>query len=794
MRRCPLASSVAAPVRWTCSHALRLALLVVVGGVSGCAERTAARPPAAPQVPGLRDPALQPRDRGAVLLDELACAACHRPDGDAAAGDARIGPDLLGVAARIRADYLPRFLADPHGVEPGTTMPGLLGDLAPPARAAAAEALAHYLRSFPPPVAAAPAADPGDADAARRGHQLFHDIGCAACHAPRAADGIEQPMADSVPLGDLGAKYHFAGLQHFLLAPRKARPAARMPDLHLLPAEARDLATILLAGARPPVGAPDAVDPAKVAAGRALFAERGCANCHELADAARPAAHRPRPLAQLELANGCLGTKPGPWPDLELDDTQRADLTAALRALAEPASDEQRVRRRLASRNCLACHVRGEAGPARDRSNFFRGDANLGEDGRLPPPLTGVGAKLQPGWLVDVLAGGTSIRPYLKTRMPGFGDAFANELAPLLARVDQLPPLPLTPLPEDDKQSQAVRELGRALVGDQGMNCITCHAFAGEHVGTMVALDLVDTTAQRLRPDWFQHFLRAPFQFRQGTLMPQFFVDGVSARPALGGGDVQRQIEAMWHYLAEGRNVHKPDGMRRPPIPLVVGAEAVMLRRSVQNTGKRGISVGYPRGVNVTFDAESLGLDQIWWGGFVDAAGVWTGQGSGQARILGKDRATLAKGPAFVELPAPDAPWPTASRRELGQQWLGYDLGAAQRPTFRYVCVGVTIADTPVDLPDGAAGGDPSRALLRRTLTFTSPTDKTLAFRAARDPRIDDRGAGVVRVGRALQLRLPPDRYTIRTAGDQRELVVAIPIVNGRAELVVDYCWREEPK
>ena len=73
----------------------------------------------------------------------------------------------------------------------------------------------------------------------------------------------------------------------------------------------------------------------------------------------------------------------------------------------------------------------------------------------------------------------------------------------------------------------------------------------------------------------------------------------------LAGGDPKKQLNALWHYLAEGRNTRQPSGMVRASMEIVVGDEAVMLRRSVQDTGKRGISVGYPLKVNLTFDAEN---------------------------------------------------------------------------------------------------------------------------------------------------------------------------------------------
>jgi hypothetical protein len=226
----------------------------------------------------------------------------------------------------------------------------------------------------------------------------------------------------------------------------------------------------------------------------------------------------------------------------------------------------------------------------------------------------------------------------------------------------------------------------------------------------------------------------------------------------------------------------------------VVGDEAVLLRRSVQGAGKRGISVGYPLGVHLTFDAERLGMNQVWWGSFVDASPVWTGQGSGEVRILGTAHATLPNGPAFVVLPDADAPWPETSRRDLGHAFLGYDLDPQQRPAFRYVCEGVTITDAPVDVSDeGAAGGVP-RPLLRRTLTFASDADTTLHFRAAQHARLDDLGAGLVQVGPSLRLRLPPGSFRIRRVGDESELLVEIKIQQGRATLVVDYLWHEARK
>ncbi len=773
----------------------RAIALAAVAMLPSCTQRQPSPPPviaglgiATPERPGL-----DARVRGLVLLGELGCVACHSQGPGEAAVEVPRGPDLATVGSRVQADYLVHFLEAPLEAEPGTRMPDLLRGLEKAARGAAAEALAHYLRSMAPPIASVEPADPA---ATARGRELFHTIGCVACHAPRDAMGAELPVPAAEPLGRLEAKYVLSSLRTFLLTPHEARPAGRMPDLHLTPSEAHDVSHYLLAGAS---GIPAAraveIDPTKVLTGRALFAERACAACHALADPQRRAFRVAKPLRTLDPTAGCLSGRDGPWPHYAIANDQRADLQAAMTTITTPLPDALRIQQLLASRNCTACHQREELGGiARERQPFVTSnDPSLGEDGRLPPSLSGVGAKLQHDWLVDAIAHGPSVRPYLRTRMPGFGTELATELAALLARTDVLPPLAVAALPEDEKQSRAVTDLGRDLVGDKGMNCITCHVFAGEKVGAMGGVDLIDSTAQRLRPEWFAHFLRNPFRFKPNTLMPQFFPDGKTVRPELGGGDTQQQIDAMWHYLAQGRNTGKPSGMRQPPLELVVGDEAVMLRRSVQNTGKRGISVGYPLGVNVTFDAERLALNQIWWGRFVDASPVWRSQGSGEARILGKQLATLPKGPAFVVLPSADAPWPPASRRDLGQQFLGYDLDAQQRPTFRYACAGVTILDTPHEL--AAVDAPPAaRPSLRRTLQFTGEHDQTLTLRAARDGRIEQLAEDLVQVGAALQLRLPPKSFRIRTVDAERELLVTIAIERGHAELVIDDPRTEVPQ
>lgn len=769
----------------------RPAALAAVAVLAACGADQRERAPQAlpPVVAALEVAGLPSLVRGRVLLGELGCVACH--DAGSRAIDAAAGPDLRTVGTRVEARYLADFLGAPHQREPGTVMPDLLGRWRGAERGERSDALAHYLRSLSPSASAdVPArAEAGDAApdaadvaaAAARGETLYGRIGCRACH------------GDGAPPAYVRDKYSFASLQAFLLAPHDARPSRRMPDFGLSPGEAHDLARFLLgvhAAAAAPAAPP--LDAAKVARGRALFGELRCIRCHPLGDAAPPPpepAPAP-PLDRLDPARGCLSGEVGPWPHYPLSDAQRAAIRAALAANGPPPAGEPRVLELLASRRCTACHRRGDvdAIAPRPADLFGTDDASLGEQGRLPPPLTGVGAKLQRGWLERAIAHGQRERPYLHASMPGFGEPFAGALAAALADVDTLPPIAIAPLPDDDEAAKPVLELGRALVGDQGMNCITCHRFAGEQAGVMGAIDLVHTTGERLRPEWFAHYLRDPYRFSPNTLMPHFFPDGRSTRQELGDGDAQRQIDALWHYLAAGRNGRRPNGLVQPPIELAAGDEAVLLRRSVQGAKKRGIAVGYPGGVNVTFDAENLGLNQIWWGRFVDARPVWTSQGSGQAQILSRDVVPLPNGPAFAALDAPDAAWPAATRRERGDRWLGYELDAERRPTFRYTAGDVLVEDRAQEVRDGS----PPR--LVRTLRLTGPAGR-LWFRAARGAdvrRVDER---TVRLARGLVVRCEDVAATVVARdGEEPELRLEARVAPDGAELTLEYVRQEESR
>ena len=702
---------------------------------------------------------------GAVLVSELGCAACHA-SGQAAFA-AKSGPDLSAVGARVNGAHLRRFIANPSGVKPGTTMPDVLAHLPEAERTGSANELAHYLASLGKPAASALPA----AEAVERGRELYHSVGCVACHSP------EKALPGSVPLGPLAQKYTLASLTEFLKDPLAARPGGRMPDSHLEHAEAEDIASYLLREQKAELATfqPDA---ALAARGKALFFEHRCHACHSTGEKVAPPAQTA--LSKVRADEGCLSEKRGAWPHYPLSLTQRTAVKAALAEEAKTWTPAEQVQLTLTRLNCLACHARdGLGGVASNRSEYFTGrEESLGEQGRIPPPLTGVGAKLKAVWLREVVANGAGVRPTMNTRMPKSGAPNTEPLVAWLKQLDTLPPVKFERVP----QSAKPHHIGRDLAGTKGLNCIACHTFRGRSAAIR-GLELT-TMTERLEENWFHHFLAQPQRFAPLTVMPSFWPDGKSALPAVLGGDPGQQRDALWQFLAQGPEAGEPAGLVLEPLVIAVKDEAVIVRRAFPGIGKRGIGVGYPGGINLAFDAAQMRLASLWSGGFIEASGLWRGQGSGQARILGKDVVNFPPGPGFAILATPDTAWPAldATPRKSPFTFQGYTLDAQQRPTLRYAVHGFAVEDFFIERRDPAG-----KLFFERTLKFPAAPPAGLHFRVALEKVIAPRGGNEFAVGKNLLIRLPTAPL-LRDADGAKELLLPV-----RGDLKLEYHLTTKP-
>ena len=646
---------------------------------------------------------LSPALEAHVAVEKYRCTVCHASDSDA--WMLKEAPRLEWSAKHLNPQYLATYIANPLETKPGTTMPDVMGKSSATERRNSAQAITHYLvsqtgNSYQP--------KPVETEAVARGYELFHAVGCVACHSPRDENARELEMPESTAMGDLGQKYDLEGLVEFLENPLAVRASGHMPSMKLLRRESTDLASFLLQSASTETGWN--LEPALAEKGKALFSSLNCVACHGTVIEAKAPARSRVSFEELRPNQGCLSNEPGKSPRFQMLDSERQAIEATLNQPVKKFSNEEQISLSLRRFNCLACHQRDDLGgvPAERNPHFKTTNLNLGDQGRIPPTLTNVGAKLNTKWLRDVMVNGRSIRPYMKTRMPQFGESNIQHLFELFESTDRLPQSTKFAEFKDQKK---MRETGLQLAGNRGLNCVACHTYRFQTSDTMPAVDLTEMT-ERLKKDWFYQYMLDPQRFSPNTVMPSFWPNGKAIRTDLSGSP-EEQVEAIWQYLIDGRQARAPRGVVRESLEIVVQDEAVLLRRAYPNIGKRGIGVGYPGGINIAYDAEQMRLALIWKGRFADPGGVWRGQGSGQVRPMSRPL-SFAKGP---DVDSDSAPWKVDDGRPPKHQFKGYSLDEKQRPTFRYQFGSVLVEDFFQEVRDG----DQAEAkILRRTVKLSS--------------------------------------------------------------------------
>ncbi len=748
---------------------------------------------------------------GSLLISELRCAACH---GGVERGSLpeKSAPDLIEAGARISPEYLRRYLASPSATHPGTTMPDVLVSQPEAERDRIAEALTHFLIAQSKAVFQTEATEPIDR---QQGKALFHSVGCVACHGPKEAltDAPQKPKRNdeedddedkalaakkaikplTVKLGHVAAKYSAKSLSEFLFQPLRVRSSGRMPDMKLTPAESLAIAGYLI-GEQPQPGKALVPEASLAAKGKKYFQELNCAACHSLPGIA--AAPLIGSLKNADLSRGCLSKTSGRSPRFLLDDAQVKAVVASLKEEPTADSDKVVVAKTLTAFHCIACHVRDDFGGVHDAHNpFFAGsELKLGDDGRIPPPLTLVGAKLQPAWMKKVLFDGESVRHYMATRMPQYGTGNLQHLPALFSRLDVLKGAEMKiPSPESRSESEREREKllragGRELLGDKGLNCVACHNFNGKAALVNQGIDL-PTSYQRLQPGWFNSYLRNPGAFRPRTVMPTAWPNGIAAHKTILDGNTDRQIEAIWYYLSLGTSAADPSGIRGVSTKVTVDDQAKTYRGRSRVAGFRGIAVGLPEKLSYAFNAETGTLSAIWQGEFIGVN--WSGQGSGDFNPA-SEPITLAQDVSIVQLADETAPWPllpvmTKEARtnpnplypkNVGYQFRGYVLGESSIPTFLYRSGTIEIEDRSV-----ATGAEEQRQL-KRVLQLDSPSAQIVWFRALTGD-ISQESERVFRSGR-LRLTIPQTETKLRSLSDEpkrSELLLRLPIPQGKSSL-----------
>ena len=263
-------------------------------------------------------------------------------------------------------------------------------------------------------------------------------------------------------------------------------------------------------------------------------------------------------------------------------------------------------------------------------------------------------------------------------------------------------------------------------------------------------------------------------------------------------------------------------GARRPKwgptiVKLRKPDEALVFRTFLRGRSSRSIAVAYPDKVNINWSADSMNLDQLWRGDFVNAASNWNSRGGG-SHIAGKDTVAPTGGMALQVLASMKEPWidysfassryekdkgPEDSKELISYgiphpdyEFKGYDLNAKRFPTFRYTFKGIAVEDhyRPTNI-DGIEA-------VQRTLMISDLLPaKTYLLAGVRGDfselpdgyyKINDlmamkvEGAvPVVRNSDAQNVK-PPARKTEPKKEERKELLVP---VKGRQTITITYRW-----
>ena len=547
---------------------------------------------------------------------------------------------------------------------------------------------------------------------------------------------------------------------------------------------------------------PLATDPDRARRGGLLFAEIGCASCHALESA--PAGVAPlypaTPIDELSAAalrNDTPVHQGAGTPRYNLAGHQKRALAAALSnldELARPRDARQQVLHTLATYNCYACHTRIDAngeigGPDATRRGHFKvlGGLDLGDEGRIPPTLTGIGGKLKPNALAAILNDERMQvrRNYMETRMPRFGGELIDRLAAALDEVDATP----GDLTEPTFSRRAVED-GLELVGSEGLRCITCHDVGANTAAGISTINLA-TTYDRLRPGWVSRFLQDPHSINQETRMPAFWTEGTVIHPDIAGGTVAGQIDAIWSYLSLGSSMPIPKGMNLgESMVLRPTDEPILFRTFMTDTSPRAIVVGYPESVHVAFDANVIRLAKVWRGGFFDAQGTWSGRAGRFLDPYGDEVIIMPPGPALAFLDNVDTPWPPVKMtdRNIGGQFLGYRLDEQRRPIFMYRLENIDIEEhfVPVVSPGGTN-------LVRHFALEAGAVSGELYLLVAEGDEITQNQDGSWAIDNSLTVAVrAPDNVQaiVRSSQGVQQLLLPVGIATNQAVLIeVEISW-----
>lgn len=406
-------------------------------------------------------------------------------------------------------------------------------------------------------------------------------------------------------------------------------------------------------------------DKELIESGRALILKSGCASCHEI-PGIDPASAGLKAIDQTSINRAGLNClRPSPdaivatdappevpsrhdhlerngrfVPQFNLSAHQTAQLESWFQSYQEPPdkkvgqadgeASSMRGDYLLRARGCLACHDRDtHRGISRHASQLEQQVAELKgqSENLIPPQLTAAGDRIEPGYLLRAVSGQPDERrlPWLQIRMPRFvhktGDA--ESLVQALVAADLIPDSAdhvrsrIAEAATDRPASPEDLLTGNTLAGAAGFNCVACHK-AGPFEPRFVApgtrgSDLM-TMGKRIRPRYFQRWMRNPIRVMTGIEMPAIR----RAAPGIANETLDTQFEILWRALKDPRFTPPTVVSRYEQYWTVLPGQRPRIVRDVftltadrSDSIARTFAVGFGNGHHLFLDLDSM-QNRLW--------------------------------------------------------------------------------------------------------------------------------------------------------------------------------------
>jgi hypothetical protein len=247
----------------------------------------------------------------------------------------------------------------------------------------------------------------------------------------------------------------------------------------------------------------------------------------------------------------------------------------------------------------------------------------------------------------------------------------------------------------------------------------------------------------------------------------------------------------LWKYLAQGSQASIPEGLQRDQIVLEPQDRPILYRNFLEGLSARGIAVGYPGGLNLAWDAQTMNLAKLWQGQFIDASMHWRDRGVGRQKPLGDLVLNYETSPAVAWLKDPAEAWPNAKSVSENYKFLGYKTDKTGHPTFRY-----RLADTLVGDRAELSVGPKDSPGLKRTLsiqTGKATAPGSLWLRLAEGSKIVPDGKNTWKVDDKYQITVSESiaaTAKLRESAGKQELILPVTTQGAAGQSELEYYIR----